>query len=157
MLLNSIAAVAGEPLTLDPAGPLPEARANTWWLSADPGEKAALSAGQVCAAFERTAEALCSRIRGLGYQGTVTFYVWHDEQAGQLRCSMSSQAPDALPFRGTYIATGALAPIIERFLGDHQEPSHIPWPELNAESDEPASEPVTPPLPVWTRTVGQNA
>lgn len=45
MLLNSIAAVAGEPLTLDPTDPLPEARTNTWWLSADPGEKAALSVG----------------------------------------------------------------------------------------------------------------
>ena len=156
MLLNSIAAVADEPLTLDPADPLPEARTNTWWLSADPGEKAALSVGQVCAAFERTAEALCSRIRGLGFQGTVTFYVWHDEQAGQLRCSTSSQAPDALPFRGTYIATDALGPIIERFLGN-QEPGRIHWPELNTESNEPASEPVRPPLQVWTRTAGQSA
>jgi hypothetical protein len=155
MLLNSIAAVAGEPLTLDPADPLPEARASTWWLSADPGEKAALSAGQVCAAFERAAEALRSRIRGLGFQGAVTFYVWHDEQAGQLRCSTSSQAPGALPFNGTYVATDALGPIIERFLAD-QEPGHIPWSELNAETNQPASEPVTPPFPVWTRSVGQS-
>lgn len=156
MLLKSIAAVADEPLILDPADPLREARANTWWLSADPGEKAELSVGQVCAALGRAVEALCSRIRGLGLQGTVTFCVWHDEQAGQLRCSTSSQAPDALPFHGTYIATDALGPIIERFLGD-QEPGHIPWSELNTETSEPGNEPVIPPLPVWTRAVGQSA
>jgi len=156
MLLKSIAEVADEPLTLNPADPMAEARTSTWWLSADPDDRVALSVGQVCAAFERAAEALRSRIRSLGLQGTVTFYVWHDEQAGQLRCSMSSQAPDTLPFRGAYIATDALGPIIERFLGD-QEPGHIPWSELNTETSQPANETVVSPFPVWTRSVGQSA
>jgi hypothetical protein len=113
-----------------------------------------LTAEQVCAAFERTADALRSRIRGLGFQGTVTFYVWHDEQAGQLQCSTSSRTPGTLPFRGAYIATDALGPIIERFLAD-EEPGQISWSDLDTAAGEPEEDAVITPFPVWTRNVGR--
>jgi len=158
VLLKSIADVAVEPLHLTPDDPASQSRTNTWWLSADPEERATLSVQQITAAFEHTAHALRLRLRDLGYQGTATFYVWHDEQAGQLRCSTSSQPPDALPFRAAYAVTETLDPIVEPFLND-DEPGLVSWADLNADSDvadQRAAEPVPPPFPVWTCGVGHS-
>jgi hypothetical protein len=41
-----------------------------------------------------------------------TFYAWYDEQAGQLRCSLTSAAPDRLPFRGRYRSTFDAAEVV---------------------------------------------
>lgn len=94
------------------------------------------------AAFERTAAAIRERIHDLGFSGVATFYVWHDEQAGQLRCSTGSVPPDALPFSGTYVASDDLVPIVEGFLAD-SEPGFI------AET-----EPERTPFGVWVSSVG---
>lgn len=44
--------------------------------------------------------------------------MWHDEQAGRLRCPTASVTPDALPFAAAYPACGDLAPVVEGFIAD---------------------------------------
>ncbi|MFG2631720.1 hypothetical protein [Streptomyces sp. NPDC048473] len=157
MLLTFIAEVADEHLVLDPGNQATESQTNTWQLGADAEERATLSVEEVAAAFESTARALRDRIRALGLHGTATFYVWHDEQAGQLRCSTSSQPPESLPFGGNYVLAETLAPIITSFLDD-SDPGSVPWTELASfESDgQDRAEAVPPPFPVWTRRIGRD-
>ncbi|MCZ4124681.1 hypothetical protein O3X23_35765 [Streptomyces sp. H39-S7] len=159
-LLKFIAEVADDPLVLDPDDRVAESQSNTWHLGADAEERAALSVEQVAAAFEGAAAALRDRIQALGFQGTATFYVWHDEQAGQLRCSTSSQHPESLPFGGTYALTETLDPVIAGFLND-DAPGLMPWTCLsNVEPGDPSlseDEYTPPPFPVWTRSVGRDA
>ncbi|MFI8534794.1 hypothetical protein ACIGMX_31690 [Streptomyces aquilus] len=134
MLLTWIAEVADEPLVLDPADRRAECDTNTWWLGAADGDRQSLSVSAVVAAFERTAAVIRARIRELGFSGPVTFYVWHDAQAGQLRCSTGSVTADQLPFLGAHLPSGDLEPIIEEFLAD--------------------GEPEPGPLRVWVSGVG---
>ncbi|WP_046778309.1 hypothetical protein [Streptomyces yangpuensis] len=156
MLLTWIAEVADEPLVLEPADRRVETETNTWWLGAEEEDRRALSVPEVVAAFERTAEGIRLRIREMGFGGVATFYVWHDEQAGQLRCSTGSVAADKLPFGGAYVPTDDLGPVVEGFLCD-QDPGLVPWSELEAEngqSDQTAPEMDAAPFPVWVRSVG---
>ncbi|WP_435281445.1 hypothetical protein [Streptomyces koelreuteriae] len=145
MLLKWIAEVADEPLVLEPADRAVEWETNTWSLGATEEDRGALTAAEVVGAFERTAAAIRGRIRDLGFPAVATFYVWHDEQAGQLRCSTGSVSADALPFSGRYAASGDLGPIVEGFLAD-SEPGCLAWPD----PDDLES----PPFRVWVSSVG---
>ncbi len=149
MLLTFIAELADEPLLLDPTDPPAEWETNTWWLGAEVADRQALTTADVATAFERTAAALRVRIRDeLGFPGVATFYVWHDDLAGQLRCSTGSVPPESLPFGGTYRPTDDLRPIVEPFLTD-------PNPGVVELCDEEADfEPEIPPFPVWVAQVG---
>ncbi|MFI1283797.1 hypothetical protein ACH4U5_24150 [Streptomyces sp. NPDC020858] len=156
MLLTWIAEVADEPLVLEPADRQAELDTNTWWLSAAAGDRESLSVSEVVAAFERTAAAIRARVRELGFPTVATFYVWHDEQAGQLRCSTGSVSPDALPFGGNYAACDDLGPVVEGFLTDG-EPGVIAWADLDdvqGHSEETGIEPEIAPFPVWVSNVG---
>ncbi|WP_432060059.1 hypothetical protein [Streptomyces sp. S1] len=108
------------------------------------------------AAFEQTAAGIRERIRELGFSGVVTFYVWHDGQAGQLRCSTGSVPPDELPFNSTYVVSDRLGPVVEEFLAGNM-PSVVAWSDLgDAEGhvEQTMTEPESAPLRVWTSGVG---
>ncbi|RSS55178.1 hypothetical protein [Streptomyces sp. WAC01280] len=156
MLLTWIAEVADEPLVLEPADRRVEWETNTWWLSAEDEDRKSLSVSTVVAAFERTASAIQVRIRELGFPGGATFYVWHDEQAGQLRCSTGSVTADELPFGGAYALSDGLGPVIQGFLAG-SEPGAMDWSGLKSvqsHSDPTAAEPEVVPIRVWARSVG---
>ncbi|GHF35231.1 hypothetical protein GCM10018790_11220 [Kitasatospora xanthocidica] len=156
MLLTYIAELADEPLALEPDDHPVEWETNTWWLSAEAEDRRSLTVDEVVAAFERTASLLRARVDGLAHDGPATFYVWHDEQAGQLRCSTGSVGPQKLPFGGAYVPVDDLAPIVAAFLAD-EEPGvvRLTDDESDDETEEGAGdEPVLQPFPVWVRAVG---
>jgi hypothetical protein len=127
VLLKEIRAIAGETLVLSPHDRDAE-RANTSWLGAPPHERLGMSADEVVTAFEETAELLRIQVAALPYAGPATFYVWHDGDAGQLRCSTVSCGQDALPFDAPYSATSNLHGIVKEFLED-QAPGALVWGE----------------------------
>ncbi|MEU8986267.1 hypothetical protein AB0C98_07185 [Streptomyces sp. NPDC048558] len=156
MLLTWIAEVADEPLVLEPTDRRVERETNTWSLSAEAEDTEALSVSEVVSAFERTADGLRRRIREMGFAGVATFYVWHDEQVGQLRCSTGSVTADELPFGGAYVPCGDLGAVVEGFLSQ-RDPGVVAWSDLAEARDQPeqtAPEPAAAPFPVWVRSVG---
>ncbi|GAA2630713.1 hypothetical protein [Paractinoplanes durhamensis] len=146
MLLKEIRAIAGETLVISPNDQDAE-HANTNWLGAPPHERMGLSADEVVAAFEETAELLRDQVAGK-HQGPVTFYVWHDGQAGQLRCSAGSCPHDKLPFGSPYRTTSDLHSIVTEFLVD-RAPGAIAWGQLEPVPipSDPAAE--ADEFPVW--------
>jgi hypothetical protein len=125
VLLKEIRAIAGEAVVLSPQDRAAE-DANTSWFGAPPHERMGMSADEVVAAFEEAADALRDKVAAIGHTGPATFYVWHDGLAGQLRCSVSSAAHDALPLGNTYRVTGNLHAIVQEFLLD-RAPGAINW------------------------------
>ncbi|MFF3698773.1 hypothetical protein [Streptomyces sp. NPDC002221] len=156
VLLTWISEVADEPLVLEPTDRRVEWETNTWWLSAEDEDRRSLSVSVVVAAFERTASAIQGRIRKLGFPGVATFYVWHDEQTGQLRCSTGSVPAKALPFDGAYELSDDLGPVVEGFLAD-SEPGVTGWSCLEGvrnHSELTAAEGEAVPIRVWASSVG---
>ncbi|MBU3062326.1 hypothetical protein KO481_12415 [Nocardia sp. NEAU-G5] len=154
MLLTWIREVADEPLLIDPTAGDAEVRENTWSLSTSVDERGSLSVHDVVAAFEECASVLRERIRSLGYEGPATFYVWHDAQAGQLRCSTTSLPPDQLPFRAPVEAAVSLAVIVEEFLKD-VSPGLVLWEDLEpVEQSADVTQPEHVVVRVWTVGVG---
>jgi hypothetical protein len=155
MLLRWIREVADEPLTIDPTARGVEARENTWSLSASIDERGSLSAHEVAAGFQECASILRERVRSLGYDGPATFYVWHDRQAGQLRCSTTSLPRDQLPFQARVEFDVSLVVIAEEFLKD-TNPGHVSWQELRPASEYDADEaqPEVFVVRVWTVEIG---
>jgi hypothetical protein len=125
VLLKEIRAIAGETLVISPHDRDAE-RANTSWFGAPPHERLGMSADEVVTAFQETADLLRDQVAMLPYAGPATFYVWHDEEAGQLRCSTGSCAHDALPFDAPYRATSDLHGIVIEFLAD-RAPGALAW------------------------------
>jgi hypothetical protein len=128
VLLKEIRAIAGETLVLSPHDPAAE-KVNTNWFGAPPHERMGLSADEVVTAFEETIAVLRSQVTALRHDGPATFYVWHDQQAGQLRCSTGSCGQDRLPLESSYRVTGDLHAIVVEFLQD-RAPGAIAWGEI---------------------------
>jgi hypothetical protein len=147
VLLKEIRAIAGETLVLSPHEPTAE-DVNTNWLGAPPHERMGLTADEVVSAFEETAELLRDQLTVLGHQGPATFYVWHDELAGQLRCSTRSCPQDRLPFAGDYRPTSDLRAIVVEFLEDRAA-AVIGWGELEPVETPDAQAEDPPEFPVW--------
>jgi hypothetical protein len=146
VLLQGIRNVGHEPLVLSPADPEAE-DANTCWLGASPHERIGVSIEEVMAAFEEVAARIRERVAELGHQGSATFYVWHDEQAGQLRCSTGSQPADRLPFGDGYQLTGDLRDIVAEFLADG-EPGFVRFADLKLAHG--GDHGTVPTVAVWT-------
>ena len=149
VLLHQIREVAEGSLVLTPADPAAE-RDNTWWLSASPQERLGLSVDELVSAFQETARRVAERVRDLPYTGTATFYVWHHQEAGQLRCSTCSAGPAKLPFDDEYFATHDLSTIVTEFLSDG-EPGFVRFPGFQAVGFPTAAD--SAPFPVWTYDV----
>jgi hypothetical protein len=128
VLLKDIRAIVRETVVLSPEDPSAE-NANTNWFGAPPHERMGLSADEVVATIEETAVVLREQVAGTGHQGAVTFYVWHDTVAGQLRCSARTCKPADLPFDDPYQVTDDLRAIVVEFLED-RAPGSIVWGEL---------------------------
>jgi hypothetical protein len=125
VLLKEIRAIAGEAVVLSPQDRAAE-DANTSWFGAPPHERMAMTADEVVGAFEEAVDALRDQVAATGFPGPATFYVWHDGEAGQLRCSVSSASHDDLPFDIDYQLTSDLHPIVREFLLD-RAPGAINW------------------------------
>jgi hypothetical protein len=147
VLLLGIRAVGDEPLVLSPTDPEAES-ANTCWFGASPHERLGASVEEVVTAFEEAAVRIRSQVAELGHQGTATFYVWHDEQAGQLRCSTGSRPPEGLPFDSEYRPTDDLRGIVAGFLADG-EPGFVRFTDLKPVAEDDISG-TYPPFAVWT-------
>ncbi|MBM2623570.1 hypothetical protein JIG36_49580 [Actinoplanes sp. LDG1-06] len=147
MLLKEIRAIAGETLVLAPHDQDTET-ANTSWFGAPPHERMGLSAEEVVNAFEETVEQLRGQVAAMAHAGPATFYVWHDLQAGQLRCSTASRGRDELPFVEPYKATDDLQAIVVEFLED-RAPGAIVWGEFDPVPIPDGPVPGTPEIPVW--------
>jgi hypothetical protein len=147
VLLKEIRAIAGEALVVRPQDRAAE-DANTRWFGAPPHERMGLSAEEVVGAFEETAEVLRDQVAALNHRGAATFYVWHDQQAGQLRCSTRSCGQDELPFDVRYRPTGDLRAIVMEFLED-RAPGAIVWGQLEPVPFSDAGSPERPEIPVW--------
>jgi hypothetical protein len=148
VLLKEIRAIAGDAVVLSPQDRAAE-DANTSWFGAPPHERMGMSADEVVAAFEEAAEALRDKVAAAGHPGPATFYVWHDGQAGQLRCSVSTTTHDELPLGNAYQVTADLHAIVQEFLLD-RAPGAINWGSIEpihylGEEREPAVEAVS----VW--------
>lgn len=145
MLLKEIRAIAGETLVLSPHDQAAE-QVNTSWFGAPPHERMGMSADEVVTAFEETADLLRDQVAAMPHDGPATFYVWHDQEAGQLRCSTGSCGQDHLPFPTPYRPTSDLHAIVTEFLED-RAPGAIAWGQLDPF---PAGAgPATEEFPVW--------
>jgi hypothetical protein len=152
VLLTNIRAIGAQPVVLAPED-LPTELANTVWLTASTEERGQLAVTEVVRAFEEAVRDLGRRLVADGVRHSGTFYVWHDDQAGQLRCSVSSREPADLPFSGQYRPTNDLAPIVAAFLND-DAPGQVAWQELEQLDVHADGESAgVAPLQVWTVTV----
>ncbi|WP_314246140.1 hypothetical protein [Streptomyces sp. DSM 40907] len=150
--------MAEGPLTLNPADRRVEVETNTWLLSTGEEGRASLSVTEVVAAFHRAAAAIRGRVHAMGHRGVATFYVWHDAQAGQLRCSTGSVPPEALPFGSLYAASDDLDAIVAEFLAE-ESPGFVLWSDLEDVENQAEQAETVPeiPLSVWVSDVGDEA
>lgn len=130
-----------------PDDPVTEARRNTWWYSVGMGS---VNVPAVVAALNVVAETLRQR---LATHCSGTFYAWYDQQAGQLRCSLSSFPPESLPFRAHYAVTGDAVEVVHLAAAD-PEPGVVSWSALvdvtdeATDTDTPRAQPPSA-FPVW--------
>lgn len=113
-----------EELVIDPANVNGETRSNTMGFGFDP---TVFSPHPVEHALLVVGEHLRTRLSGSS--GPISFYAWYDGQAGQLRCSVASVAPDGLPFGGRYFVVDSPGPVLELMAADVQ-PGRVDWAEL---------------------------
>lgn len=131
-----------EPLRLVPGDAAAERGANTAWygIPAEPVEP-----HHVVAALHEVGRLLGARFRDA--PAPVTFYAWYDEQAGQLRCSLRSLAPDDLPFGARHEQVEVADPVVALIAAD-EHPGRVPWSELT-QPDGDEAEVGQEPFPVY--------
>ena len=65
-----------------------------------------------------------------------TFYLWHEEQTGQLRLSVARCLPESLPFRCAVVPTDAANEIIDGYLASNRIDCLIPCSEVQQIGDD---------------------
>lgn len=126
-----------------PADHIAEARQNTCSLTRDASETA--TTDEIVDALQAVAGAW---LDSTGHHVGATFYAWYDEQAGQLRLSLSSSGADDLPFSSTIRLVDPQS-VVSAFLGD-PHPGTILWEEFEpADGWSAPDEALAPPLAVW--------
>lgn len=157
VLLNNIRSMTLDPVIMAPGNRKAEYE-NTTWLGYPIDELTVPVLDDVVAAFLDVADFFRDQVCKSGYRGVATFYVWHDAQAGQLRCSAASLPPSNLPFGGRYRVTGKPDEVIEPFFAD-STPGFVSWDGLEdvtgGEADQPDAE--VEAFPVWAIDVSCTA
>jgi hypothetical protein len=111
-----LAEVAADAVVVRPDDIIAEASGNLWTFGLDDDQRVATT----LAAVEEFVRAVAAARRGWLADhglGPMRFYCWHDAQAGQLRFSLVSAGPAALPFRCPVDPTVDLAVVARGFLG----------------------------------------
>ena len=99
-------------IALSPDDPAGEVRRNTWTYSV--GDRSLTTHDGLVAALHDVAQGLRSRYAASEQRGR--FYAWYDAQAGQLRCSLTSQP--RLPFGGNVRTTSDAGEVVALLLED---------------------------------------
>lgn len=128
-LAGLIRSYLDERTVVDPANLERETRANTVWFGIPSGP---VDPSLVSQALVEVGDGLRA-LHGDG-EGPATFYAWYDEQAGQLRCSMCSARPNALPFGGRFHAVLDPSPVVALLAAD-PNPGVVPWSDLEPAND----------------------
>ena len=126
-----------------------EIRTNTWHISMSAKERASASREELLNFFSDVMNNRRQQIQDSHSDHGMWFYVWHDQQASQLRFSLISDFHTHLPF-GATTAPETLETIIDEFLTSND---HIPFSALdmqayNAEEQKPEDDISTFVLPV---------
>lgn len=122
--------------------PEAERRRNTWHYSLPVD----FDVTAVAAALEHVVRQLSKRLRAR----PGVFYCWYDEQAGQLRCSLTSAPAGDLPFGGRHRSMSDVTDVL-RLAASDARPGTILWDELTEVHGSAGSSRRAPdPFPVWT-------
>jgi hypothetical protein len=147
VLLDEIRDAADGRVVLAPENPAAEF-ANTHWFTVTVDERLLVTVEQMVNALEETVLALRRQLDDADGRPTATFYVWFDEQAGQLRCSVSSRPASDLPFRGRYELVDDVGVIVRACLAD-SSPGVVAWDELEPVDDDSPDDGGDLRFPVW--------
>jgi hypothetical protein len=127
-LVQRVASIADEVVIFDPADQQRELTENTWSIGASDEELQDTPASEVVEAVRAVLAARRRMAVDASVDQPTTFYVWHDEQAGQLRMSTASYAPTQLPF-GADLRLAALDVVVYDWV--HAGSGLVRWSELD--------------------------
>ncbi|MGH1563189.1 hypothetical protein [Mumia sp. DW29H23] len=133
-------------VSLLPSAPEVEVRRNTW--SYGVGLEQPSSRQELVDSIAFVVTGLSTRWAGSDVHAQ--FYAWYDPQAGQLRCSVTSQGN--LPFSGRIRITEDLDEVIAEVLED-ASPGVISWGDEAALVHEDDIDHEPQPVPVWATAV----
>jgi hypothetical protein len=123
---NWISELTAQGLEL-PDGICAGARENLWSLSFAAGGLP--SEAELTRFVEAAVDLRKRQVESMGAK-PATFYLWHDEQAGQLRFSVARCLPDSLPFRCPVTRADAANEVIRDFLTSGRSNGLVAWSEL---------------------------
>lgn len=146
---NWLHEVASDAIVINPTDINNECHSNMWSFSLSPEQLATVTHEDIATFIRAVASARSRQLRN--YQpGSMLFYCWHDDMAGQLRFSLVSGSHGFLPFGCTVEVIHDLRRIIDSWLASPQNQG-ILWHELQP-VDAPeivGKEPVNYTLQVW--------
>lgn len=129
-LTARIRSITGDVFVIAPDDLEEETRENTYLVSCSEQERRTVSPEEVVDALRDVATSRRRALAASAPEHTMTFYAWHDEQAGQLRLSTRSCREYELPF-GVIVDTAAsLGDVVVSFLAS-QYVGEIPRDELS--------------------------